>query len=663
MDIKQIFNIILLALSLTTILITVISFIIYKIRQVITNNLKGNKHNLDGLYLRRFSPKLKEINKREQDIKKSKVKISIKMKFGASALLLFVIISSVLLFENYFLFRKELRDRHTSASTYRELIKTGLLKTFSYDPYKSVTSLNLVKSKKSIEQVKYLDSKLKGKKYCLLSTWRATKFNDYMHLKAMKHWKSFLSRNNYKYKIKKTLVDEKCTWIIPHVTSFSVREKLVLKVILNNHPVIISGGVATLDGLGNRLQNHEIKSIFPFEFYEAKENNATMFVREVNLNWELPSGLLIDWPIIDKRFSSFKTTQKQDSLISNYKGNLKTVLDDGNINYFSRLYISDKYTWTSLDPMYKVTNEFSDLIIKNIIAKAQKVKVLGVSHFPKGHESASSFIIRYDDTLYPFSNAIDLFQDSSIMLTFFTQPRAFEKLQKNIDDDYAIEVGIINESADQVKSLSRKENFLFVEKHRLLLEEISMLPISGMMSFDESVDQNFIEAASLNKLKYFYGGRKHVAYSPVFVDHLNTLYIPRVNTDGESLLKDKSLVSVDDFLKVFKKERARAQYLNGLYTFAFSNGFVKSVIAREALEEFIKNEADTLTLAQVSKWELTRQNIAVNYRVTGKGCLGTVHNKNNFPVNNFVVTIAGIKKLKKYRVQRIKANGSYEICL
>ena len=57
MDLKNFFNILLLAISLTTILVTLVSYIVFKLRLASTKrDLGGNP--LEGAFFRRFSPKL-----------------------------------------------------------------------------------------------------------------------------------------------------------------------------------------------------------------------------------------------------------------------------------------------------------------------------------------------------------------------------------------------------------------------------------------------------------------------------------------------------------------------------------------------------------------------------------------------------------------------------
>lgn len=66
MDIKSFFNIVLLGLSLTTIFITMISYIVFKLRQgsIISNNYEFQK--LEGSYFRRYAPELEKINERKR---------------------------------------------------------------------------------------------------------------------------------------------------------------------------------------------------------------------------------------------------------------------------------------------------------------------------------------------------------------------------------------------------------------------------------------------------------------------------------------------------------------------------------------------------------------------------------------------------------------------
>ncbi|MCF8060290.1 MAG: hypothetical protein K9K67_13395 [Bacteriovoracaceae bacterium] len=104
MDVKYFFNIVLLALSLTTIFITLISYIIFKLRQGSFIKLDNEYHKIEGAYFRRYAPELEKINeerlfelkKKENNPKKFYYKIIFLFSF------VFLLVLTVFLVEDFY---------------------------------------------------------------------------------------------------------------------------------------------------------------------------------------------------------------------------------------------------------------------------------------------------------------------------------------------------------------------------------------------------------------------------------------------------------------------------------------------------------------------------------------------------------------------------------
>jgi len=104
MDIKNIFNIILLALSLTTIFITLISYIVFKLRQASSVNSVDDFYKLEGSYFRRYAPELEKLNdeKREEKLAKEKNPKRFYVKILSMFAFVFLVILSVFLVDEYY---------------------------------------------------------------------------------------------------------------------------------------------------------------------------------------------------------------------------------------------------------------------------------------------------------------------------------------------------------------------------------------------------------------------------------------------------------------------------------------------------------------------------------------------------------------------------------
>ncbi len=104
MDVKNVFNIILLALSLTTIFITLISYIVFKLRQASSMESSNDFHKLEGSYFRRYAPQLEKINEEKRAIILAKEKNPKKfyLKIASMFAFVFLIIFTVFLVDDYY---------------------------------------------------------------------------------------------------------------------------------------------------------------------------------------------------------------------------------------------------------------------------------------------------------------------------------------------------------------------------------------------------------------------------------------------------------------------------------------------------------------------------------------------------------------------------------
>lgn len=624
---------------------------------VLGNRAGKNLHSMEGLYFRRFAPNLQKENEEDaQRKKRGRFGVSTKVKFGAGVALVFSIISAVFLFEDYFVYRKELSERHTSAKKYRELIKMGLLKSYQFDSSLKGTTFRPMLNKLATDQLNRIDNIIAKKKFCVVSTWRGNKFNDFLHKKSLGEWTSFFKRNNYRYEVVKKISNKKCNWVFPHILSLSDRERGTINMIKKHSKVIVSGRLGELNGQGEKSNKRELESVFKIGL-SARKKSTTTFVSGNDFNWELPSGLTIDWPILNESSSVFMTKGVFNTLASDYKGKLRTATDGSLLN---RVMFKDGILWTSLSP-FKSESPYPDFIMKNLLAKALDLTLVKISDFPKGSPYITSYTIKYEDTLYPLSNIVKIFEDSEIPFTFFTEPEAFEA-QHSQFEDMDFEIGFGDRQSDNLKRLNLKESFVFIENNRLGLEEIGQQLVSGIMPAGELITKDVINSTAQNNLKYIYGGQKIYSQSPVQIDKSSALYIPRVSRDSKAILNDKTLISVEDVKSAIEAESERSKRLNGMFVFSMTNGFVKSPIARKALESVLEDLENVHTLSQVTRWSELRNNLKVDYTKDSK-CPISIYNDNNDTVENFVVSFNYAGSMQEQRVAKVKGKAFTKVCL
>ena len=109
-NVKEIFNILLLSISLSTVLITLVSFIIFKFRYNYNKKDKQGLYQLKGSFFKRFAPHLEIENAKVVEERKLLARKSMSpqkkliITFASFTFFIFAFLSA----ENYLTFRKQI---------------------------------------------------------------------------------------------------------------------------------------------------------------------------------------------------------------------------------------------------------------------------------------------------------------------------------------------------------------------------------------------------------------------------------------------------------------------------------------------------------------------------------------------------------------------------
>ncbi|MBT4790572.1 MAG: hypothetical protein HON90_03295, partial [Halobacteriovoraceae bacterium] len=318
MDIKKIFNIILLALSLSTIFITLISYIIFKLRQAVSANIDHDEDQLDGTYFRKYNPELEKINeekKQESDALAKNPKKAI-FKFVGMAVFVFLCIFTVFMLEDYFKYREQVKNKMMSAHDFKQLIAEGLLAKHDYNPYHGPVKISEKLSNNAKAQMKQFVTSFKNQNFCVASNTRTQQLNFNDHNKAKKAWLEFFARHSLKATVHENIKNiPDCFWIFPHIKSLSRKEWAIVSPILKQKRSIITGSFYALNGIGKKNKNNPFYEIFPSRPQAEKKISATLVHAESDSFWDIPAGRLLNWHPINKNWS-FIESKKITSLVA-----------------------------------------------------------------------------------------------------------------------------------------------------------------------------------------------------------------------------------------------------------------------------------------------------------------------------------------------------------
>lgn len=669
MDVKKIFNIILLTLSLSTIFITLVSYLIFKLRQAAAGKSSEGKFELEGTYFRKYAPHLEETNKKEQELKIKKESSPRAKAIKISSLIIFVVLITftMFLFEDYFTYRKQLKDRFTSAQEFKELIRGGLLKKYEYTPHYDLVEMNETIPPKAAEQYSLYSSYFSKEKFCIASTVRAKFHNNIPHMEGLRRWKAFFNRHKLKYGIYKNVKEKHdCIWIIPHVSSFSGRERVLLEKVLNNKTVLITGAFATKNGIGKSAKTDYFKDLFLNKPLKESKTTPTIINSNSSVLSEVPSGRLLNWHPVDLHFSYVLGKSEVDLSVANYDGIPDKYVAEDITSYKSRLILKDHYAWTSLDPMLKegIEQYYSDLYLLGILYKISHKSMVKISNWKDQVLSPLIFLLSINDGAIPYIDMIDYFDKMEAEYALAVKAPYLRKIFEDLKHKEKVELAAINIEEDNIKVLEGRESFDFFEKERFELEEISKIKVEGFVPFKEIFFDKTLDGINQNHLSYLFGGKRVMSHSPVFVKNANFVYIPRVIEDSTGVEKDLTLVHPEEFYQRLKEDFDIAQSVNGIYVSSTSNTAYSDPLFRKGMEKFIEENKDIAQhFSKIVNWLKVRSDLTVKIEGLPGEEIATITNNTSTETGAFILLVDKGSHTDEVEIENIDAGKSFSIDL
>lgn len=669
MDVKKIFNIILLTLSLSTIFITLISYVIFKLRQATAGKANKDKFKLEGTYFRKFAPHLEESNQRELEKKVAKQSSPRARAIKVSSLIGFVVLITftMFMFEDYFTYRKQLKDRFTSAQEFKELIRHGLLKKHEYTPHYGLVHMEETIPPKAKEQYAHYHRFFSEQRFCIASTIRAKFHNNIPHMEGLRRWVGFFKRHGLKYGVYKDVKNKwNCTWIIPHITSFSGRERVFLEEVMNKRKVLITGAFATQNGIGKPAKTDYFKDLFLNNPLKETRTTPTIINSNSSILSEVPSGRLLNWHPVDKRKSYVLGKNEVDLSVANYDGIPSKFVAEDITSFKSRIILKDHYAWTSLDPMLRkgIEQYYSDLYLMGILHKINHRSMVKISNWKDQVLSPLIFLLSINDGDIAYIDMIDYFDKMETEYALAVKGPYLRKIFDDIKHKEKIELAVVNIEADNIKVLEGRESFDFIEKERFELEEISKIKVEGFVPSKEVFFDNTVDGINQNRLSYLFGGKKVMSHSPVFVKNANFVYIPRIIEDSTGVEKDLTLIHPDEFYQRLKDDFDIAQSVNGIYVSSTSNTAYSDPLFRKGMEKFVEENKDIAQhFSKIAKWLRIRSDLVMQIEGEAGKEIATITNRSKEETGMFIILVDKGSHTEEVEIDSIGIDKSFSIDL
>lgn len=611
MDIKALFNIILLSITVTTILITIISFIIFKIRQLNVFQTKSSLHVLESAFFHRHAPHLetKNVSLLEEESKKrlSQPKRQ-KRNWSLGILITFLIILTAFFFEDHFNYRRAIQRRVATAKEYRGLVKDGMLRSYKYSNSALTPKLIPKISNQGSQQLRYIAKELKKKNFCIYKNARFTKTSNL----AIKSWVSFFKRHSINYKKYSKIGSYNCAWVFPQITHITPSQLEVARKLFAKVPSIVTGSFAQFYKNGKDHPDNFLLDQFSINLItpDKKIGYNSLIITGKGFGWDINSGLMANWtPLVSKK-SAYMTNSPSGLIVSDYSGSPLKLEKQ----YLSRNYVKDRFLWTSLDPQ---NTKHSDLIISYYFAKILSIPTVRISPWPNKRNSIVSIVTTMSDPLYSYSHFTELINRFKLPHTLFTNMEELRGLIDLIPKELEVEYALRSLPEDRLSENTKLYHFKFFEQKRLDLEEFGRKPVLGHTPSDGNYTNKILNGVSQNKIKYLYGGKRFPSHTPSFIKGAGFIYLAAMNKSLLALSKDSTIVTKENFLEKLRGDTVESQKLNSHYILKLENSILKNPILKSTLIDYF-SESDPSNFSTISKivnWKNLRQKLNISIQV------------------------------------------------
>ena len=631
MEMRSIFNILLLSLSLGTVLITLVSYLIYKLRQMTIRQEEKDYVHLDGVFFQKYAPHLmkKDNDLNVNDDNTARTTSSILKEAGAIFSIVVLIIFTTLILEQYVSDRKVMSKRENLAKSYRELTARGLMKTYDFNPNRANPSSKEYIASTEYKQLALLVKKLSSIKIAFISSPINIKYNKIKHTAAMRAWLSFFKRHKIKYKKIKSFnyIDRFDLVILPQHISLSDDQRQ--KILNSTTPILSTGPIGVLNGVGNMTPLNMLEKLYELSFHKNQEQKILLPSKFSSMRppyWNIPPGLVLDWFPTDNRYIAVSSNMSSSIYESRYTGR-KVYNPDLSHNIARSSFITKsnrRLAWLAFDPILikskdkrKALHYYSDLTLINTLLWSVQKPLAIVDFWKNAKTSAFLMSIDVEDEFENIKHLLKIINKHQLPSTLFLVSDLFIQMKNIVLDNTVGKVEFASHSDDHGIFTDGTPGQLHkrLENSRLDIEEITELKVNGVRPPLEIYDNNSLNSIVQNNFTYLFGNQRYYRYYPLMIGNGDLIYFPRVVYDDYTILKTRSIAGDDDILSALINDFKRVRGFGGGYFFnVHTQGFGQKVYLDSVdkfLSEAMKLDPWFTTFSELSTWYKERKKLRV----------------------------------------------------
>jgi peptidoglycan/xylan/chitin deacetylase (PgdA/CDA1 family) len=574
MKLQDVLHFLVLALSLSTVFITLVSYLMYKIRQLPKSKNSNHEFKTEGRFFRKYTPGVSTqtiIDVKPPDDGRMVRFRSMPAFFGILSLIIFL----ALIFGGLVI---QWPQKSLPALSDAEIQKRGLFKEFDLNP--TVANAKMAEYI-STSQVKHLNEAtelLKRRKIALWAVKENQKTSGKFQI-AFDGWREFLKANKISFAETSNLdINSECSVaIIPQakILSFKERESITAWLAAGKG-IVATGPIGILEDDGS-LSNHPISNlVFGLKFAansESHENFPTLFGADRAPWWNLPPGLLLEWFPTDNTYLAVSDEPSTASAFeATFQGRFKqTRANETSIRSVFRYTGDSRIAWLAMDPVglerfSKADSYYIASALVSTVNWAARSPSSSVASWKSGSKSAVVLSVDSEDKFEGALNLQMLFHKTGLPATFFTVTNLLKEFPE-LALRFAPEMEIASHTVDHtiLEKQDLATQFHTIENARFDIEEINRTRVTGFRPPEERFDETTLNAALQNHVEYFFGDQQMHRFAPVLISDGKIQFISRSGLDDFNLTTHHKIHSGENLVSALNHEKDRIDQLGGAY--------------------------------------------------------------------------------------------------
>lgn len=637
MQLHSLFNAVLLTLSIATLILTMISYGLYKWKQIPRSDDTGTRSTkkIEGAFFKRIlTPELIEQFTPVSSSVTSTFSPDRSIHFLHSKYIRFFLIIAFTVFISFMFESWILSDPFSNKSDayvkrVQSLNSQGLYQRYAFNlPTETINTDESIAP--AVEkQMNQLAHALRQRNIILFSSDQNKKFNPVASNQGVQRWMQFLARHGIPYRVSNELPEVGRTTILvmPQSLSLSQTQRADLERYLRGGgPIVATGPIGMMDGQGGDVAPDWTAQNFKIQFKPKSNQTSSMVVfsgRSQPL-WEIPPGTEILWPSLDSRFfTQLVPTAAQHEWASAWEFQDTTLgLNSAQVIAASIQENNKRILWTALDPAPAVDrptalNTYQELAFMSWLAWSCRTPMQRIANWPSGKSASIVPVLNLNEMNGDAEDLVELFSEKDSLLTasLLFHPQQIKKSGSFMDSQLARFEAIIDVGNDDyLATLNSANRDNLIETYRLDAELVSGKRSPGLAAGRIVFNRESLNSLYQNRLNFLFGDSPISRLAPVLVSGGQLAFIPDSQANDLKLKQRSDLNQKEDLLKAIQNHHQIVKQLGGMQALQIHSDIYSERSFEYAFENFIKQiktqpDLAYMNLGEVNQWWINRSQL------------------------------------------------------